>query len=57
MTVKYGLAGAALDSGMAPVVDGCGCPWLQWGALPFLWPARYGCERVVAGVTGRVERQ
>ena len=30
MTVKYGLAGAALDSGMAPVVDGCGCPWLRY---------------------------
>ncbi len=30
MTVRYGLAGAALDSGTAPVVDGCGCPWLRY---------------------------
>ena len=56
MTVRYGLAGAALGSGTAPVVDGCGCPWLRYrgarchslgpvvtgvGNRPLLRPARW----------------
>ena len=55
MTVRHGLAGAALDSGTAPVVDGRGCPWLRYrgarchslgpvvtgvGNRPLLRPAR-----------------
>ncbi|MDE2994807.1 MAG: hypothetical protein OXU67_13100 [Chloroflexota bacterium] len=52
MTVRYGLAGAALDSGTALVVDGCGCPWLQWGALPFPWPGRYGCGQPASVAAG-----
>ena len=56
MTVRHGLVGAALDSETAPVVDGDGCPWLQWGALPFAWPGRYGCGQSAFAAAGRKER-
>ena len=30
MSIRHRLDGAALDSGPAPMVDGCGCPWLRY---------------------------
>ena len=33
MTISHGLAGAAFDSGTAPVVDGCSCPWLRYSGM------------------------
>ena len=41
-------ASAALGTRAARTVDGRGCPWLQWGALPFPWPGRYECGQLAS---------
>ena len=50
-------ASAALDNCAAPMVDGQGSAWLQWGALPFPRPGRYECRQLASAAAGRVERQ